>query len=30
MVERRAKGESCARIARDLGVSESTICRIQA
>lgn len=30
VLERRAKGETCARIARDFGVSESTICRIQA
>ena len=28
VVERRAKGETCARIARDLGVSESTVARI--
>ncbi|MDP9592100.1 UNVERIFIED_ORG: DNA invertase Pin-like site-specific DNA recombinase [Shinella zoogloeoides] len=29
VVERRAKGESCARIARDFGVSESTINRLR-
>lgn len=29
IVERRAKGETCARIARDYGVSESTINRLR-
>ncbi len=28
VIERRAKGETCARIARDMGVSESTIVRV--
>lgn len=28
VVERRAKGETCARIAQDLGVSESTVARV--
>lgn len=28
VMERRAKGETCARIARDFGVSESTIRRL--